>query len=45
MNTIPGAQPVFAMPDDDEDKPPVMIMPRMFLAYDGKICFNVLKKW
>lgn len=36
VNTTPGAPPVFSIPDDDKDKPAIMIMPRIFLAYDGE---------
>lgn len=36
VNTKPGAPPVFSIPHEDSDKPPVSIMPRMFLAYDSK---------
>jgi len=34
VNTIPGAPPLFAVPDEDDDKEPHNIMPRMFLSFD-----------
>ena len=36
VNTIPGALPVFTIPHKDDDKPPFLYMPRIFLAFDGK---------
>lgn len=37
VNTAPGQEPVFTVPDDDKDKPPILYRPRIFLAFDGKI--------
>ncbi|XP_047127416.1 myoferlin isoform X1 [Hydra vulgaris] len=34
VNITPGAPPVFLIPNDDKNKPPIQFMPRIFLAFD-----------
>lgn len=35
VNTIPGKEPIFSIPSDDKDDPPIQLMPRRFFAFEG----------